>query len=338
MIKEMSNYSSSYQEKISTVYFGGGTPSLLDNEDFTVIMDAVEENFNIADLDEFTLECNPEDLSPEKMEHWKSRGVDRLSIGVQSFQDDILRSINRQHTKDLAIKGIEMAKEMFDRISIDIIVGLPGLDIELLKDDLALIMSFDPQHVSAYQLSVEEKTSLAYDIKQGKIKLLSDEAINDQYRLLHKLLCEKGYNHYEVSNYAKVGLEAVHNSSYWSGESYLGIGPGAHSYLGRERRWNVSNNIQYARKLEQGHEWYESEKLSNKDRFNEKIMISLRTSKGLSLSSLAKEFPDLYSLEIEEKAILWEEKGWASRTGDLVLLSLEGWLISDRLASDLFIV
>lgn len=334
----MLHYSSLFKDSINTIYFGGGTPSILSVEEFETLMDSIEKYFTIEKLDEFTIECNPEDLHEEKMKVWKSRGVDRLSIGVQSFQNDILKAINRQHSKEIALEGIKRARSIFDRISVDLIVGLPGLNLEKLKDDLALLIAIDPEHVSAYQLSVEEKTSLAYDVKKGKIKLTSDEAINDQYRMLHAELKAQGFKHYEVSNYSKEGMEAVHNSSYWSGKPYLGIGPGAHSYNGYERIWNVSNNIKYARMLAEGNAWYEKEKLSEKDRFNEKIMISLRTSKGLSLDYLAQFFPNLYSENMLLKAQKWEANGWALLKNNNIYLTIEGWLISDNLASDLFII
>lgn len=338
MKNEIVYYSKHFKEKINSIYFGGGTPSILDEAEFESIVDCINENFETSELNEFTLECNPEDLKSNKMNCWKSKGVNRLSIGVQTFQNKILKSINRQHTKEIAIHGVRAAKELFDQLSLDLIVGLPGMDLDDLKEDVNLLLSLDPEHVSAYQLSVEDKTQLAFQVKKGEVNLISDEAINDQYKFIHKRLSENEYGHYEVSNYSKNGMEAIHNSSYWSGEAYLGIGPGAHSYFGNKRRWNISNNIKYALNLENGETWFEEEELSLKDRFNETIMISLRTKKGLSITKLREDFPDFISEEMLEKINEWELKGWATHTQGSLSLSIEGWLISDQLASDLFVI
>lgn len=339
MIKEMKIQSPKWSDPLTSLYFGGGTPSVLSVEEFSKLYKGIEENFNISQLIELTLECNPEDLSEEKLELWKGLGINRLSIGNQSFQDDILKRINRQHSLKDSLEGIARARKIgFDNISIDVIIGLPGLSTEILLKDLNTLVSLNPEHISAYQLSVEEKTTLAHQLKKGVIAIPDEKEINAQFLLVDEFLVANGYLHYEVSNYAKEGYEAKHNSSYWSGDSYLGIGPGAHSYKEDKRDWNVSNNNAYIKALSKEEDWFEGESLSDMDRFNEQIMTSLRIKKGLDLSKLKKDFPHFYTDEINRKVEVWEKNNWALLSESTVQLNMNGWLISDNLASDLFVI
>lgn len=338
MKKELEIRSASWTEPLSTIYFGGGTPSILSPSEFSDLIESVEADFDISSVKEFTIECNPEDLVEEKLKAWKDAGVNRLSIGIQSFQDPILKIINRHHTAKEAIDGVERARKyMFKNISLDIILGLPGLSDDLLRKDLDQLLALDPEHISVYQLTLEEKTQLAHQVKKGEIELLSDEAINRQYLLTHVVLSKEGFDHYEISNYSKPGFKAVHNSSYWKGTSYLGIGPGAHSFKDNERIWNVANNIGYVNAFEKNEPWYEGEKLESKDQFNEFIMISLRTKEGLNLRELEAKFPS-NSNNVRNTIDLWIENELAVYDNDSVKLSLKGWLISDDLASDLFVI
>jgi oxygen-independent coproporphyrinogen-3 oxidase len=339
MNKEIRMRASEQKEALKSIYFGGGTPSVLSPEEFISLYKEIKQGFDIKNVDEVTLECNPEDLIDAKLEAWRSQGVNRLSIGNQSFQDQLLKTINRQHTSKMTIDGITKARSFgFDSISIDVITGLPGLNTDMLQEDLELLMSLEPEHVSAYQLSVEEKTTLAHQLKKGEIKLASEEEINQQFLQVDSFLSSRGYSHYEISNYARPGFIAKHNSSYWESDSYVGIGPGAHSFSANKRRWNVSNNQLYVKHIESGEPWYEEESLSEKDRFNEMIMISLRTKKGLDIAHLETSFPEIYSSSIEEEIAKWIANKWAIKTGSVVQLSLEGWLISDSLASDIFVI
>ena len=339
MKKELEIRSTNWTEPLSTVYFGGGTPSILAASEFLDLVNTLKENFDLSGLKEFTLECNPEDLVEEKLKAWKDAGVNRLSIGIQSFQNPILKTIDRYHTAKEAINGVERARKFnFKNISLDLILGLPGLSNELLKEDLDMLLTLEPEHISIYQLTLEEKTSLAHQVKKGEIKLLSDEEINHQYLLAHDFLTKKGFDHYEISNYSKPGYSSIHNSSYWKGVSYLGIGPGAHSFKDNERIWNVANNIAYVKALEKNEPWYEGEQLDVKDKFNEFIMISLRTREGLNLRELEAKFPSINSKEVKNNIDLWIKNELAIYDSESVKLSLKGWLISDDLASDLFVI
>ena len=339
MEQEIRFFSPKWNMPIKSIYFGGGTPSILNNEEFKKLFAGIKSHLNCDLVEELTLECNPEDLSVEKLEFWKKEGVNRLSVGIQSFNDLLLETINRSHRSSDAISGIERARKAgFSNLSMDLIMGLPGSSREVLLDDIEKLLSLDPEHISAYQLSVEEKTALAHQVKTGKVKLLEEDEVNDQFLLLHKTLVEKGYRHYEISNYAKPGFEAKHNSSYWSGESYLGIGPGAHSFDGKERRWNISNNRKYAKEVSIQGFSYEGEMLTEKDRFNEMIMTSLRHEKGLDLDALKRLYPSLFSEEIADLSLQWISKGWAVMEGNILKLTVEGWLISDALSSELFAI
>jgi len=339
MKKEMEIRSTSWEDELSTIYFGGGTPSILTPTEFSDLIIALGDNFDLSKVEEFTIECNPEDLVDDKLEAWKKAGVTRLSIGIQSFQDPILKTINRHHTAEEAIAGVERARKFyFENISLDLIVGLPGLSNELLRKDLDQLLALDLEHISVYQLTLEEKTQLAHQVKKGEVELLSDDVINQQYLLTHEILSNNGFDHYEISNYSKPGFTAVHNSSYWKGISYLGIGPGAHSFRDNERIWNVANNIGYTNAIEKGDPWYEGENLEVKDQFNEFIMISLRTKEGLNLNEMKSKFPSLYSDELEINIDNWVVNKLAFYDDINVKLTLKGWLISDDLASDLFVL
>lgn len=339
MKKEMRLRSSTWNKKITSIYFGGGTPSILEASEFSDLVKEIKRDFDLSELDEFTLECNPEDLTDEKLSTWKKCGVNRLSIGNQSFQDEILKKINRQHTSEEAKEGVKRARKYsFDSISMDVILGLPGLTNSLLEEDLEKLLKLNPEHISAYQLSIEEKTKLAHQLKKGWISIPSEEDINKQFILTHDFLVKNGYAHYEVSNYAKNGYRAKHNSSYWSGEEYLGIGPGAHSFNGEERRWNISNNNTYIKEINSDGAWFETEELTEKDRFNERIMTSLRIKSGLDIKALREDYPNLFTKEIDEKVELWVQNKWATFEVGKVQLTMEGWLISDSLASDIFVL
>jgi len=339
MRQEINMLSDDWKEPISSIYFGGGTPSVLEAGELKSLFNSINSNFDLNQLDEVTLECNPEDLSDEKLAFWRVNGINRLSIGNQSFQDPILREINRQHTADQAVIGIKKARQYdFHAISIDVIMGLPGLTSSLLQDDLEKLLTLQPEHVSAYQLSIEQKTTLAHQLQTGQIHIPNESEINDQFLLTDRILTNAGYTHYEISNYALPGFEAKHNSSYWSGRSYLGIGPAAHSFKNNVRSWNVSNNNAYTKAINSNQPWFESEVLSEKDQFNEMIMTSLRVKSGLDLSKLKNAFPSLYTSEIEENIDRWISNNWAFINGNRLQLTLSGWLISDQLASDVFVL
>lgn len=339
MSDEIKLRANEWQEPISSIYFGGGTPSVLEEDDINLLFRSIEDHYDLSLLDEITLECNPEDLLDDKLEFWRRNGINRLSIGNQSFQNSILKKINRQHTSQEAILGIKKAREHgFSSISIDVIMGLPGLNSKLLQDDLEQLLSLKPEHVSAYQLSVEQKTTLSHQIKTGQITIPDENAVNEHFLLTDRILSDAGYKHYEISNYALEGFEAKHNSSYWSGQSYLGIGPAAHSYVKNTRSWNVSNNNAYIKAINSNQVWFESEKLSKKDQFNEAIMTSLRIKKGLDILKLKESYPSHYLHELEENIDLWIAKKLAIRNKNKIQLTLAGWLISDKLSSDVFVI
>jgi oxygen-independent coproporphyrinogen-3 oxidase len=339
MSSEIKIRANEWKEPISSIYFGGGTPSVLEEADLNSLFNSIKEHYDLSLLDEITLECNPEDLLDDKLEFWRKNGINRLSIGNQSFQNSILKEINRQHTSQEAIRGIKKAREHgYSAISIDVIMGLPGLNSKLLHDDLEQLLLLKPEHVSAYQLSVEQKTTLAHQIQTGQVTIPNETEVNDHFLLTDQILTNAGYEHYEISNYALAGFEAKHNSTYWSGQSYLGIGPAAHSYRNGIRSWNVSNNNTYIKAINSNQAFYESEVLSKKDQYNETIMTSLRIKKGLDIAELKKSFPSYYSDELEENIDLWLANKLAIRNKGRIQLTLAGWLISDKLTSDVFVI
>jgi oxygen-independent coproporphyrinogen-3 oxidase len=336
MKMELINRLPELKTKVKTIYFGGGTPSILKPEEIKNFIKLVNDNKSVSRNAEITLECNPEDLNENNLKQWLTIGINRLSIGVQSFNEFALKTLNRAHTKDQAIKGIKLARELgFNNISLDLIFSIPGMEIKDLKFDINQLLDLDPDHISCYQLTIEPRTALAYQVKNNSIKLINDELSRDQFLLIHDAFTKKGYLHYEISNFAKPGYESKHNSAYWTRENYLGIGPSAHSFINNKRRWNVSNNAKYINNIESS-AYFNEEELSSKDMFNELIMTGIRTKKGLKLATLTGILPASELKIFLSKINRWEANDLATIKNGKLVLTPKSWLISDMLATELF--
>lgn len=278
-------------ETISTIYFGGGTPSILSREQFSEILDGIFAVYSVEENAEITFEANPDDLTVDFFDSIKYLPFNRISIGIQSFDDNDLKRINRRHTADQAIKAVKNAQNAgFDNISIDLIYGLPIQSIEDWEKQLDIAFSLNIQHVSAYGLTYEEGTALWKQREKGLVKPIIDETMNEMYLLLVKKMKERGFEAYEISNFALDGFRSKHNSSYWKQNSYLGIGPSAHSYDLVSRQWNVASIKAYISALENNTPYFEKEELTLYDRYNDYVMVSLRTSDGLNFDFLSSEF------------------------------------------------
>lgn len=324
-------------ENVSTLYFGGGTPSLLQPEQLLPFA-------RISDWEEFTLEANPEDITPEKCTQWREAGVTRLSIGVQTFDDKLLDWMNRKHTGSQAIQAIEFANAAgFEHISADLIYGLPGRTHDAWLDDLNTMLSLPIDHLSAYILTVEPRTLLGHRVAKGLEREADEDVVEDAYAALCQVTAAAGFDHYEVSNFARPGGRAVHNSRYWSGAAYVGLGPGAHGFDGIDTRYaNLANNplyIQSILKAESAQGLPSTEEvLSKRDRYNEMLMTGFRKAAGVDLVEMEKTWglrPDLIDPKAWEQAL---ENGLLLETGPMVRVAEESWLIGDSVAAQFFAI
>lgn len=324
-------------QEVNTIYFGGGTPSILNQQELLQILDTIKNHYQLSQDLEITLEANPDDLSEHKLKEIANLGVNRLSIGVQSFNDRHLKWMNRGHTTKDTLACIENARTVgIHNISIDLIYGLPEEENYRWKDQLTQATKLDVQHISAYALTVEPKTQLFYDVTKGKVELPPSEVVSDQFLTMLDHLKQNGFKQYEVSNFCKDDFHSKHNSAYWKNVSYLGFGPSAHSYTGMQRRWNVSNNSRYIKALENGGNYFEEEFLSKNTAFNEYIMVGLRTNWGIDLDTIQSQFNiDILALNPE-----WIEqyRAYFQVNNNKIILSEEGLLLADKIASDLMIV
>lgn len=325
---------------IRTLYFGGGTPSVLSIDEFSTIMDSFSTVFNLNSVEEFTVEINPDDVTVEYLQGLKNLGVNRISYGVQSFHNSHLAMVKRRHNSQQAIDSVRIAKSVgIDNISIDLIYGLPGMSESEWRINIEKFISLDVPHLSAYHLIYEKGTLITSQVKKGIIKEAAEDDSNNQFLMLRQMLSENGYEHYEISNFSKPGKESKHNSSYWSGDRYLGLGPSSHSFDGENRFWNVSNLKKYELGLNSGDgSFYENEHLSEFDIYNELIMLGLRTKSGVSFKKLKNVVSDkfinyflkLVSIKIATGEIINED--------DRYYISEDSFLISDKIMSDLFYV
>ena len=337
MVKEISLQKSFVEaEPIATIYFGGGTPSLLGIDDCRLIMEALKENFDILPEAEITLEANPDDISQERLQAWKSIGINRLSIGVQSFFEEDLKWMNRAHNAELAVNSLQLAVKEFDNLSMDLIYGSPLLTDDMWRQNVDRAVDYGITHLSCYALTVEEKTPLHKQILSNKKMNVDSDRQAHQFLLLMQWLKEKGFEHYEVSNFAKPGFRSKHNSSYWRGEKYLGLGPSAHSYNGRIRKWNVANNIRYINAISKGIIEGETETLTPLQQLNEYIMISLRTKEGMDVAKMESNWGKERIAAIEKRLSFFERQGLLTITGSTVQLTETGILRADGIAADLF--
>jgi len=339
LVKEIASKKSYVSECINTIYFGGGTPSLLSNDELKLIIEAIYENYNVANNIEFTLECNPDDLSAGKLKSLQKIGVNRLSIGVQSFFDDDLKFFNRAHNSQEAERSIKMSQDVgVDNITIDLIYGSPLLTNKKWLTNLQKVKEFDVPHLSAYGLTVEPKTALEHQIKSGKIKPLSDKITIKQYQSLILETRQMGLIQYEVSNFGKENYFSQHNSNYWKGEEYLGFGPSAHSYYGNKRLWNIANNIEYINALNKNGYYFEEETIDEKTAFNEYILTRLRTMWGVDLDYISVKFNDEINAHFKLELKPYLNSSYLQQLNNKVVLTDNGMLIADRITADMFYV
>ena len=324
-------------EVISTLYFGGGTPSLLNDNDLKLIFEALHERFVFADKIEITLEANPDDITVLKLNAWKALGINRLSVGIQSFLEEELKWMNRVHTAAESLICIEKIRDAgFTNFSVDLIYGSPILSDDDWKKNAALVIEKDIPHISCYSLTVEPKTALYKMITLNKKEPVDAEKQARQFLLLMDWMEQAGYEHYEISNFAKTGLRSKHNSSYWFGKPYYAFGPGAHSFDGKTRRWNIANNALYIQALQQGIIPFEEEILTEIQQLNEYIMISLRTIEGLDLDYVSKRFGAEKSKRITVASNNYRSTGKLKEVNQRFILTREGKLFADGIAADLF--
>ena len=323
-------------ETIQTIYFGGGTPSILNTQEITDLIDLIHTQFTVNPNAEITLEANPDDLTSEKLLEFSKTKINRLSIGVQSFFEEDLKFMNRAHTARESIECIQEASKYFDNITIDLIYGVPNMSVEKWQENLDKAFALNVPHISSYALTVEEKTALSSFIKKGTIKPLDEALAQAHFNLLVSETNTQGFVHYEISNFGKPAYFSKHNTSYWQGETYLGIGPSAHSFNKTQRSWNIANNQKYIQSIEKGILPSETETLSAKNRFNEYIMTGLRTIYGVSLAKIKSDFGLDTHASLVKNAAKFIEQDLLEIKNNTLLTTSKGKFLADGIASDLF--
>lgn len=325
-------------ETINTVYFGGGTPSLLTTNELGEIFDALHQSFKFSSNIEITLEANPDDITKEKLKDLSQSPVNRLSIGIQSFSEADLRYMNRAHNAQEAHACLENALRVgFTNLTADLIYGTPDMNDEQWRKNLHTLFDLNIPHISCYALTVEDNTALAHFIKKGKTTPVDEVQTARQFEILTQEMVANDYEHYEISNFCKSRNYSKHNTAYWQGEKYLGIGPAAHSFDGHSRSWNVANNAKYMTAIQAGKLPFEVEQLSDNDRFNEYILTGLRTKWGCDLNKI-RAYDDTFVKHFLQAVQPYLNKKMILREGDVFRLSNEGKLLSDGIISDLFMV
>jgi oxygen-independent coproporphyrinogen-3 oxidase len=321
---------------IETIYFGGGTPSLLSKDEINQLINTIKNEYQVIKNPEITLEANPDDISTESLQYWKECGINRLSIGLQSFREEDLIWMNRAHSREESLNCIDLAKQSgFDNISVDLIYGLPNFTLEDWKTTIQTVINFGIQHVSAYCLTVENKTALSKWVEIKKIIPANEDEQSDQFEMLVEELAKVGIEQYEISNFSLPNYESNHNSNYWKAKHYLGIGPSAHSFNGVSRSWNISNNREYLKALESNSVSYiETENLTTKDRFNELLLIGLRTNIGVDLNQLKSIA--LPSESFWKRINELKEQNWLLEINNTIRLTKSGKLKADYISSELF--
>lgn len=324
--------------KIETIYFGGGTPSLLSINEINKIIEAVYQYFSVVDFPEITLEANPDDLSNEKILAFSQSKINRLSIGIQSFFEKDLKLMNRAHNATEAKKCLEIATKYFENISIDLIYGIPDCTNEQWIKNIKTALSFGIPHISSYALTVEPKTALANFIQKGIIKNVDDEKAQEQFYILKNWLAKENFVHYETSNFGKDGFFSKNNTAYWLGKSYLGIGPSAHSFDGNQRSWNVRNNAKYIKSIQENELPIEREILSITDKYNEYIMTGLRTIWGVSVAKIKNDFGEKYATYLSKQSQKYLDDNLLIFENNILKTTEKGQFLSDGIASDLFML
>lgn len=323
-------------ELVQTIYFGGGTPSMLSSDEINRLIETAYQHFNVANAPEITLEANPDDLSEQKISELTQSRVNRLSIGIQSFFDDDLRLMNRAHNSAEASKSLAFAAKYFDNISVDLIYGIPGMSHQKWQQNIEMALSFGIPHISSYALTVEPKTALKQMISAGRIAPPDDDAAAEHFQILVKKLEQNGFVHYELSNFGKPGYFSRNNSAYWLGKKYIGIGPSAHSYDGTSRSWNVANNNLYLKAISNNELPGEREILSPSDRYNEAVMTGLRTIWGVSFDRIEKESGKQYVEYLTRESRKLVADGLLEIHNRTLKTTPKGKFLTDGIASDLF--
>ncbi len=339
LIAEIGSRKNQLTQKINTIYFGGGTPSLLNYDDLSKIVDSVYKNYNVANDIELTLECNPDDLSQNKLKELVGAGVNRLSIGVQSFNEDELRFFNRAHNSNEAEASIKRSQDVgFENITIDLIYGSPLLTDNIWLENLNKVNDFKVPHLSAYGLTLEPKTRLAHQITSGQLPQLDDDKMITQFKTLMQKTKAFGLSQYEVSNFGKEGFYSQHNSNYWKGEEYLGFGPSAHSFIGDRRVWNVANNIKYIKALTNNEAYFEEELIDEKTAYNEYVLTRLRTIWGVDIAYISNNFNEELNHHFQKEIQQYMNSSYLQTINNKIILTEEGFFIADKITSDLFYV
>ena len=325
-------------DKVSTIYFGGGTPSILDVEELNLIIENIYKKFKVGKNIEITIEANPDDLSKHKLNDLSKTKINRISIGVQSFIDKELKIMNRVHDSKKAIKSIEMAKKYFNNISVDLLYGVPDSSIKSWNYNLDTISSFNINHISAYALTVEPKTALESFINKSILSMPDEDLVYSQYKLINEKLSSKNFINYEVCSFAQKDFFSKNNSAYWLRKKYIGIGPSAHSFDGESRSWNISNNKKYIDQIRDGDNYYKKENLTKVDQYNEYIMTGLRTIWGVSVKHIESNFDVRFKNYFLKKIKSHIAKKNVYKEDDLYLTTQSGRFLADGIASDLFLV
>jgi len=339
LTKEIEMRKSEFQDEVvETIYFGGGTPSRLQIADLRLQIYSIYKNYKVSENPEITLEANPDDLSEEYLVELTKIGINRLSIGIQSFFEDDLKMMNRAHNSEEAKECLEFATQYFDNISVDLIYGIPEMSNEKWLQNIETALSFNVPHISSYALTVEPKTALHTFIQKGIIPQPDDEVAQEHFQILVDKLSENDFIHYELSNFGKENYFSKNNSSYWLGKKYIGIGPSAHSYDGEKRSWNVSNNTLYLKSIQENKLPSETEILSKTDRYNEYIMTGLRTIWGISLDRIQTEFGTTYLDYLNQQSAKYIEDHLLFVDENILRTTKKGKFLSDGIASDLFLL
>lgn len=326
------------KELVETIYFGGGTPSVLTNRDIEKLLDAVYTNFDVADSPEITLEANPDDLTLERIVQLSETKINRLSIGIQSFFEGDLKAMNRAHSTKQASDCLEMACSYFENVSIDLIYGIPGMSNQKWEQNIQKALSYKVNHISSYALTIEPKTALRKMIDAKKVLAPTEDAAKEHFEILVNSLQKNGFIHYEVSNFCKPTFYSKNNSAYWLGKKYLGIGPSAHSYDGIKRSWNIANNALYLKAITENKLVNEVEVLTLSDKYNEYVMTSLRTIWGVSLEFVLNNFGKLYLDYFTKKSQNFLEENLLLKENNLITTTAKGIFLVDGIASELFYI
>lgn len=327
------------EEKVKTIYFGGGTPSVLTEKQLSAVFKFLHEYFSVVPDAEITFEANPDDLTKEYLQMLKNTGINRLSIGIQSFHNEHLKKMNRRHNAEQAIKSIEIAASVgFSNLSADLIYGLPGLTLQEWESSLQQIFRLPVVHLSAYHLTYHQGTPFYTWLKKGTLRELSENESIEQFNLLIDEAEKAGFEQYEISNFARNEQYSKHNSAYWSGEKYLGLGPSAHSFNGDSRRWNIAHLDRYIHGIENNTTWFEEELLSENERFNEYILTRLRTKWGISVQEIAKRFGLKYARLVEKEAAKYLLSEKMKEQNGIFTLTRKGLFVSDDLMTDFMII